>query len=126
MRLELTGFLYKEPVLKAVLAASPGTHEELRRQAQRVILKTQSNLSVPWPPPGTPGNPPHERTGLLKSSVKTREVSEDGLPALEVVADAQRRGWFYGDVLRNGTYSPTGEPFVFINETDLEGLKTTG
>ena len=67
---------YNEVALKATLAASPGMHEELSRQAQRVIVKVQENLSTPWPPPGEPGKPPHLRTGLLRSSIEPRTQRE--------------------------------------------------
>lgn len=94
--------------------------QELERQADRIITKTQENLSHPWvrggernPPPG----PPQRRTGDLRQSVRRvpTGLDDDGVVAVDIVADAVHAGHLYSVTLRDKGYE-------FISELDLESL----
>lgn len=118
--LELVGVSFHQAEFHAVLNASEGVQRELERQAERVVGVTQQNLSVAYPPPGRIGGPPARRTGDLQRSVHVIDGNEeDGLPTVEIVADAVHRNGPYAQVLLQRGY-------VFVSEADLAGLHGTG
>lgn len=105
-------------ILELVSDTSNGVAREIERQAQRVVVKAQDNLSNPYPPSGIPPGPPHLRTGRLRASIHALpvELGHDGI-FVEVIADAiGEHGWLYGTLLRERGYT-------FITDTDLELLK---
>lgn len=66
----------------------------VRASADLVASHAQSLVSIPYPPASSPGNPPHRRTGLLRSSIRA-----------EVVRGGFGFGRFYGRVIADVPYA---------------------
>lgn len=116
--MELNNFFEAE--LEIAVRDSQLMGDELKRQAQRIVEKTQVNLGVQYLPPErnpAPG-PPRRRTGDLQDSIRTTGRNLEG--NVEVVALATHGGWPYPRTLLEGG-SRTGQ-YKFITEADLEAL----
>lgn len=94
----------------------------VRHHTERVVKKTQDNLSRDYPPSGPHGGYPARRTGNLRQSVRQVEPAPDPERGfvIDVIADAVNRydGHPYAVNLRT-SFSP---PYVYITEADLTSL----
>lgn len=53
-------------------AGRSGVNEDLAQAGILVLLDLRLHLSTPWPPPSSPGNDPHLRTGNLMRSYRAK------------------------------------------------------
>ena len=82
--------------------------------AARIVETVQESMSVSYPPPSAPGEPPHVRTGMLRRSVQIVRAELDEA-TIEVSAP-------YGAPLEFGTSKMEPRPFVApaLNAAALE------
>lgn len=61
----------------AIYKALVGGHRAVKREAQdigkRVLSDFRNDVATPYPPPSSPGEPPHLRTGGYRNSLKVKK-----------------------------------------------------
>lgn len=43
--------------------------DAMERWADRTVRDIRRSINIPWPPPSSPGEPPHKRTGNLRDNI---------------------------------------------------------
>lgn len=86
--------------------------ERATRHLRNAVIK---NLSTKWPPPSSPGEPPHLRTGTLRNSIST-QVTTEGDKIVGRVGTNVRYAVFL-EVTQNRSF------LVFTAEQEKERLK---
>lgn len=62
----------------------------MAKQSERVVVDTKASISTQYPPPSSPGEPPHRRTGQLESGIEA--TMTDSGSQVSVVISSSRVG----------------------------------